>query len=278
MTIKAGLIDAALTHLPLGFERDLFHASIQNITHSDSPIRFNNFAYAIRELTRHVLKRLAPDENVLKSQWYKNEMEIENGITRAQRIYYTIHGGLEPSYVQDTLEIDIPSFKKKFTEIIDKLSKYTHIETETFGLNDENTFAYANQTLEVFLELFSFIAETKENLSEALYENVDTALFDAVIEETFSEIDILATHHYLQNVHIEELDVLDIDHEFIYFEATGSIWYEMQWGSNSDLKRGDGLVKDAFFDFTCQIDTSVRNLKDIRVDISSIEIETTEEE
>lgn len=79
--IEDGLIVSALGNLSTQFERDLFRAAIKNITHSSSPIRFNNFAYAIRELTRHVLKRLAPDENVLKSQWYKNELEIENGIT-----------------------------------------------------------------------------------------------------------------------------------------------------------------------------------------------------
>lgn len=278
MAIKEELIKAVLSNLSLPFERDLFHASIQNITHSDSPIRFNNFAYAIRELTRHVLKRLAPDENVLKSQWYANEMTIENGITRPQRIYYAIHRGLAPSYVQETLEIDIPTFKKNFTEIIDRLNKYTHIKIETFELNEEDTILYASQTLEVLLELFGFIAETKEILSEALYENVDTALFDAVLEETFSEIDILATHHHIKNVHIEPLDVLDIDHEFIYFEASGSIWCEMQWGSNSDLKKGDGLVADEFFPYKCQIVANVRNLKDIRVDISSIEIETNEDQ
>jgi hypothetical protein len=275
--IEQTLIDAALGNLPTRFEKDLFRAAIENITRSNSPVRFNNFAYVIRELTRHVLKRLAPDENILKSQWYKNELPIENGITRPQRIYYAIHGGLEPSYVQEVLGIDIPDFKKRFIEIIDRLSKYTHIETETFGLNDENTSAYANQTLEVFLELFSFITETKESLSEALYEHVDQALFDAVLEETFSEIDILATHHHLQNVHIEPLDILDIDHEFIYFEASGSIWYEMQWGSNSDLKQGDGMLFDEFFPYKCQIHASVRNLKDIKVDMSSIEIDTSED-
>lgn len=130
----------------------------------------------------------------------------------------------------------------------------------------------------MLLELFGFIAETKENLSEALYENVDTALFDTVIEETFSEIDILATHHSLEEVHIETLEISKIDHKYVYVEVEGSISYELQWGSNSDLKRGDGLVESKGFPFKCQVDCNVRNLKDIKVDISSIEIETREDE
>lgn len=275
--IEDALVEATLVNLPTRFEKDLLRAAIENIAHSNSPLRFNNFAYAIRELTRHVLKRLAPDEEVLKSQWYTNEIkDKENGITRPQRIYYAIHGGLSPSYVQDTLGIDVPDFKKRFIEIIDRLSEYTHIENKTFGLNEENTFAYANQTLETLLELFGFISETKENLSEAVHENVELALFGAVIEETFSEIDILATHHRIENVDIDELGVLEIDHEFIYFGAAGLITCEMQWGSSSDLKKGDGLVFDKYFPFKCKIYAKVRNLNTVRVDIESIEIETNE--
>ena len=110
--ITEGLIETILANLSSQFEKDLFHAAIENITHSTSPIRFNNFAYTLRELTRHVLKRLAPDENILKSQWYKNELSDENGITRPQRIYYAIHGGLDPAYVQEKLGIDVADFKK----------------------------------------------------------------------------------------------------------------------------------------------------------------------
>lgn len=275
--IEDRLIESTLGNLSTQFERDLFHASIENITRSSSPIRFNNFAYAIRELTRHVLKRLAPDENIINSQWYKNELEIDSGITRPQRIYYAIHGGLEPSFVDDTLGIDIPVFKKRFIEIIDRLNKYTHIEIETFRLEEETTFAYANQTLEVLVELFRFIAETKENLSEALYKNVDTALFDTVIEETFSEIDILATHHSLEDVHIETLEISKIDHKYVHIEVEGSISYELQWGSNSDLKRGDGLVESKSIPFKCQVDCSVHNLNNINVDVSSIRLDTRED-
>ncbi|WP_414863271.1 hypothetical protein [Pseudomonas chlororaphis] len=44
---------------------------MRNLEDKQNKLRFNNFAYAMRELARHVLKRLAPDDKVLKCAWYK---------------------------------------------------------------------------------------------------------------------------------------------------------------------------------------------------------------
>ena len=49
------------------FEKQLFHAALANLEDSKNPIRFNNFAYATRELVRQILSRLAPDDEVFKS-------------------------------------------------------------------------------------------------------------------------------------------------------------------------------------------------------------------
>jgi hypothetical protein len=272
--INMQLLERIESILDTQFEKDLFHASIENITHSDSPIRFNNFAYAVRELTRHVLSRLAPDDEVLKCKWYTNETETDKGISRKQRIYFAIHGGLLPSYVQEILGLDVQSFFKNFREIIDRLSKYTHIEIETFGLDEAKMYLYVNQTLETLVELFGYIAETKEILSEALRENIETALIDSILEQTFDSIDILATHHSLDYVSTENLNLLDIDHKFIYFEAIGTIDYEMQWGSYHDVKVGDGVIFHQSFPFKCGINSNVLNPKEIEVNIDSIEIET----
>lgn len=59
--------------LTQGFERELYTAALNNLADSSNPLRLNNFAYAMRELTRHVLHRLAPDESVRKCRWYRDE-------------------------------------------------------------------------------------------------------------------------------------------------------------------------------------------------------------
>lgn len=52
-----------------GFEKELLNSAFINLL-TPNALRLNNFAYALRELTRHVLHRLAPD----------NELENVNGL------------------------------------------------------------------------------------------------------------------------------------------------------------------------------------------------------
>jgi len=46
--------------LQAGFEQELYASAFQNLANLNNKLRFNNFAYAIRELIRHILNRLAP--------------------------------------------------------------------------------------------------------------------------------------------------------------------------------------------------------------------------
>lgn len=100
----------------------------------------------MRELTRHILHRLAPDENVLNCDWYKNETDKENGITRKQRAYYAVQGGLHDLYVQNTLRLEVEDIHKDLIKAINNLSKFTHIEPKVFGLPDADIDALVNET------------------------------------------------------------------------------------------------------------------------------------
>jgi hypothetical protein len=64
-----------------------------------------------------------------------------------------------------------------------------------------------------------------------------------------------------------------IDAHFVWYRATGSISVELQWGSNSDLRRGDGATLDHKVSFVCDIPAPVDDPKhfetsmiDLRVD------------
>ncbi|MBK8625434.1 MAG: hypothetical protein IPN86_07690 [Saprospiraceae bacterium] len=45
----------------------LFDAAIDNLNASENKLCYNNFAYSMRELSRHILKDLSPDDKVLNS-------------------------------------------------------------------------------------------------------------------------------------------------------------------------------------------------------------------
>lgn len=46
------------------FEASLFEASLVSLSDKGNKLRLNNFAYSIRELSRHFLKSLSPEGNI----------------------------------------------------------------------------------------------------------------------------------------------------------------------------------------------------------------------
>jgi hypothetical protein len=100
--------EAALSQrLADGFERNLLAAAMSNLRVEDNPLRFNNFAYAIRELVRNAFERLAPDDVVRQCSLYRDETGKPNAVSRRQRVYFSVQGGLSDEYVRDELGVDI---------------------------------------------------------------------------------------------------------------------------------------------------------------------------
>lgn len=92
-----------LPYLETSFEKDLLEAALKNLEDGKNKLRLNNFAYSARELTRHYLKRLAPDTEVLNAPWFKpNDPKKPKAITREQRIKYAIQGYLSDLRYQES--------------------------------------------------------------------------------------------------------------------------------------------------------------------------------
>lgn len=243
-------IEKALTE---GFERDLFAVSQKHLTDKSNPLRLNNYSYAMRELTRHVLHRLAPDKNVLNCDWYKNETDKDTGITRKQRAYYAVQGGLHDSYVQNTLGLKVEDIHSDLVKAINKLSKFTHIEPKVFGLPDAEVDALVNETTDAVNGFLATISDCRRLIIDSLWEQIDSAVIDETLRETIQAIDELATHHFIDEVDTDKVEIYEINHELIRFRVSGVIGCELQWGSNSDLRRGDGAVLPQSYPFTCEL-------------------------
>ncbi|SET43153.1 hypothetical protein SAMN05216326_12640 [Nitrosomonas marina] len=243
-------IEKALTE---GFERDLFAVSQKNLSDKSNPLRLNNYSYAMRELTRHILHRLAPNASVLKCDWYKNETDKDNGITRKQRAYYAVQGGLHDSYMQNTLGLEVEDIHKDLVKAINNLSKFTHIEPKVFGLPDVDVDALVNETTGAVSGFLATISDCRRLIIDSLWEQIDSAVIDETLRETILAIDELATHHFIDEVYTDKVEIYEINHEFIMFRVNGSVGCELQWGSNSDLRRGDGAVLPQSYPFTCEL-------------------------
>lgn len=265
--VNATLVEVPKNGLATEFERRLFDAA--------NPLRFNNFAYAVRELTRHVLSRLAPDEKVRACIWYKEETGKPLGVSRRQRTVYAVQGGLGDRYVEEDLRLDVHSIHTQLRDAIDNLSKYTHVEESTFGIPSVDVDRMTDEVLTVLSDLFRVIDECKHEVAQALEENVNTEVVDHVLVETILAIDELATHHSIDEVYTDHVEVEAIDDQFIHIIARGTIECELQWGSNSDLRRGDGAVFPQSFSFECELKSDVEIPGDFHPDLATLRVDTS---
>ena len=233
------------------FEHDLFNAALYNLNDVDNKLRFNNFAYSLRELTRHILARLAPDKNVLNTAWFiPATHEKPKQITRKQRMKYAIQGGLLDVYVTDVLGIDVDEIGKKVNDSIDLLSKYTHINPESFYIQEVTIRNFSKDAIKAVLLLFQTIDESRSLLINKLETHIDKSIIDNLFYETIDTIDCLATHYNIENYSVNNIKLLGIDDTTVYFKAEGYVGVKLQYGSDGDLRRGDGMTMYESFPFT----------------------------
>ena len=66
-------------------------------------------------------------------------------------------------FVKDTLGIGVDTTVGEYIQLIDRLSKYTHISEATFAVPDPLAEQQAVEALETFEDLFTLIEERRES-------------------------------------------------------------------------------------------------------------------
>jgi hypothetical protein len=78
---------------------------------------------------------------------------------------------------------------------------------------------------------------------------LDNAAVEALLEETIQAIDELASHYSLDEIYADQTSVKSIGSQQITYEAEGTVDVTLQWGSNSDVRNGDGAELSENFPF-----------------------------
>ncbi len=221
-----------------------------------NPLRLNFFSTAMRILFEHMLVTLAPVEEVVQSQWFVSERE-GNVPTRGQRIVFAIQGGLTDAFVRDTLQIDIAPIRKKLIKAVDNLSKHVHGREDTIIEGRDEQDAAASGAIEALGNFLDTYHECRKTILDAIQDELDDTTVNALMTDTILEVDELATHHSVEEVYVGATSVCSIGAHFITYRATGTIAVGLQWGSNSDMRRGDGAEADLSFPFHCDIQVSL---------------------
>jgi hypothetical protein len=255
------------------FQKNVLAAAIKSLQQFDNPLRANNFATGLRELGRILLEDLAPDDEVEACEWFKPE--TQNGKpSRSQRVRYAAQAGLMDDFVLKTLKVDVAKTMKKFTKLTERFNALTHINPSTFGMSKTATLKFKNESLGVFLSLFQTIDECRENIVERLVNEANDAITDELISYSVDALEEIATHYTVHGSEIEEINLTTLDSTTLMFEAEGYVDCELQYGSDGDVERGDGIRHDDSYPLRCKLVADVTTpltfeVQDLHVDNSS---------
>jgi hypothetical protein len=228
----------------------------------ENPLRLNFFSTAIRILFEHMMGTLAPIDQVKRSGWFVAQRS--DGIpTRWQRVVFAIQGGLTDKFVKDELSVDVEPLRKRLLTAMDDLSKYVHAREATIVSELSAQDAAARLTIEAVSNFLQTYHDCRLAILSPIQQALDNAAIEALLEETIQDIDELASHYSLDEIYVDQTSVKGVGSQQITYEAEGTVDVTLQWGSNSDVRNGDGAELSENFPFKCQIDVPVDDIWNI---------------
>lgn len=236
------------------FEIELFEAAILSLNDTNNKLRYNNFAYSIRELSRHFLYTLSPEKNIKKCCWFKIEPR-DGAPTRSQRIKYAIQGGISDEILEEWgFEVDeLKENIKLIKDTIDTLSKYTHINPEVFNLTNEEILNNSETVLNSFIQFVETIERYKEQIKIFLDGHIEEHMIDSVVKSFFENVDQLATQHSINYCDVTDYHISQITDKEIIVDVFGDLHVTLEYGSSHERREGDGLDLEESFPFETKI-------------------------
>jgi hypothetical protein len=236
------------------FEKELFDAAMANLNDDSNKLRYNNFAYSIRELSRHFLHRLSPEDDVKSCQWFEI-LTVTGNLTRTQRIKYAIHGGLTDE-ILTKLGFDVEELKEEIKSIkstIDSLSKYTHINEETFDLPKSEIDLMSGNVLRELKAFVERVKSCKRDLTQFLDCHIEQHILEEIIFNNYENVGSLARRYSIESGDVIEYQITEINYETITVDLSGNIDFVLEYGSNKEIREGDGLDINISFPFQTKI-------------------------
>jgi hypothetical protein len=257
------------------FHRNLFDASVQSLGDTSNKLRLTNFLTGMRELVREILHFYATDDEVRACGWFVPDKTSRNGTTRQHRMSYIVHGGIAPELASSRLNISVSGECKALVMALDICSKYTHVTKETFAATSQDVETYALQTSNALLDFILAVEAAHSNLTDAVVSKIEHHVLEEIIAETISDVDELATHHSIDEVTVDAVEIEELNSEEIRFVATGYLGVILQYGSDSDVRNDIGPVTWDSYPLTMNFTSSVDNPTLVAPVAGSLKVDTS---
>lgn len=215
-------------------EKALLRSAYARVFDLNDPLRANLFALIIRELIRIIMERIAPDEEIKKTTWF---VGYDGGkkVTRKERFRFAITGYLDDNFIKKYPNFDTSEQCSELKDIIDTLSKLTHIDNTVFDRSDEVVDSMVGKIEDVTDRYVLKLSTIREN-AEMLFEKI---VVDAIMEALWQRglpdnLQALSSCTVPNWPIIDELNCIDLASNPIEVSGSGYIDVDLNYGEGKD--------------------------------------------
>lgn len=252
--------------------RTILDGAVASFADISNPLRFSNTATGLRELLRELFASISPDRSIKACSWFIPHPKA--GVTRRHRTQFAVYSYLDPQHFPTSFVSGIDTLATQIADQVGELSAFTHVTKASLATPEQTAIASFDSTLGLFLRLFESIESAREHLRDALQIEIQERLSDIFTSDFFDELDILSTHTRPQDAEDVEVEIKDIGKETITFSGTGSVLCDLQYGSDGDCRRGDGVEFSDSYPFKFSGEARTANPREVKVDRSDVSVDT----
>lgn len=221
------------SRLESGFEQKVLDAALRNYCSMGNPIRFNNFAFVIRELLTRVTDRLAPVDDVKLASWHEPASELRE-VNRRQQLKYCTQSYFPDATVPEWITEETKEVTKEYLALYQKLNKYTHINEHAMGANPKEALAFLKDLLSSFTSILDTIYDIKEHVTEAIEEEVHDIVFEKLVFESHEALIELSSQTVVDIVNVDSYRIEQVKPAEVIFIGYGDVECTLNYGSKHD--------------------------------------------
>ena len=247
-----------------------------SILNTNNFLKYSFCSLALRELLKQYFMTIADEQEVRKCCWYIPTIHKGKPIvTRRDSVKFSIYKYVNTSYFPSFFVDEVEEVSDRYLAQVDELSKWLHITEKILTTKDREMSESINTMLETIREIMDLVHKGEEWFIDTLNIHLKEKLSYQFWLTTFDDLDCLSTHTRPSGVEDVEVKVSSINEEYINFEGTALVECDLQYGSDGDCRRGDGIESSGSYPFTFVGHAEVKSPETVYVDEADINIDTS---